>query len=195
MLQKTIWCSKAVWDTTYSELPANRSQLLNPSVKCITTEDTIKLLSLFPNSNFSKQVSHICTLHTPSHPSILDRCIHVQVSTTIVQVTSAHLKVPTTFLIKCLCAQAISILQPDVSIIIIYILGCLQIISSYPLPRYRFQNISECILVQSQLLVLQCPSLCTLHPYTGIHNQSPVVKILYTSIIHIIKSQLGEQYS
>ena len=97
MLQKTIWCSKAVWDTTYSELPANRSQLLNPSVKCITTEDTIKLLSLFPNSNFSKQVSHICTLHTPSHPSILDRCIHVQVSTTIVQVTSAHLKVPTTF--------------------------------------------------------------------------------------------------
>ena len=97
MLQKTIWCSKAVWDTTYSELPANRSQLLNPSVKCITTEDTIKLLSLFPNSNFSKQVSHICTLHTPSHPSILDRCIHVQVSTTIVQVISAHLKVPTTF--------------------------------------------------------------------------------------------------
>ena len=90
--------------TTYSELLDNRSLLwllLNRSVKCITTgmltEDTIKLLSLFHNSNFSKQVSHICTLHTPSHPSILDRCVHVQVSTTIVQVTSAHLQVSTTF--------------------------------------------------------------------------------------------------
>ena len=47
--------------TTYSELLDNRSLLwllLNRSVKCITmltTVDTIKLMSLFPNSNISKQ--------------------------------------------------------------------------------------------------------------------------------------------
>ena len=130
-------------------------------------------------------------MHSPSHPSILGRCIHVQVSTTIVQVTSAHLQVPTTFLMY-LHEVSVSTgnLQPDVSIIIIYILGCLQIISSYPLPRYRFQNISECELVQSLFLVVQHPYLGTIHPYTGIHKQSPVAKILYTSIIHIIKSQL-----
>ena len=144
-------------------------------------------------------------MHTPSHPAIVGSCIHVHctgtlyivpVSTTIVQVTSAHLQVPITFLMNLHhCVVTTGSLQPDVSIIIIYILGCLQIISSYPLPRYRFQNISKCILVQSQLLVLQCPSLCTLYPYTGTHNQSPVVKILYTSILHIIKSQQREQYS
>ena len=45
-------------------------------------------------------------MHSPSHPSILGRCIHVQVSTSIVQVTLAHLRV--CIYIKCLCPQAIS---------------------------------------------------------------------------------------
>ena len=82
-------------------------------------------------------------------------------------------------------------LELDLFDSVIYILRCLQIISSYQLPRYRFQNISECILVQSQFLVVQCPFRGTLHPCKGIHKQCPVVKILYTSIIiHIIKSQL-----
>ena len=45
-------------------------------------------------------------MHSPSHPSILGRCIHVQVSTSIVQVTLAHLRV--CIYIKCLYPQAIS---------------------------------------------------------------------------------------
>ena len=46
--------------SSYSEHTVNRSLLrlfLNPSVKCITmltTEDTTKLLSIFPNSDISK---------------------------------------------------------------------------------------------------------------------------------------------
>ena len=88
--------------SSYSEHTVNRSLLrlfLNPSVKCITmltTEDTIKLMSIYsPIPIFQNNFPH---MHSPSHPSILGRCIHVQVSTTIVQVTLAHLQVPLIFL-------------------------------------------------------------------------------------------------
>ena len=149
----------------------------------------------------------------------------VQVSKTIIQVTSAYLQVKCVqcipnfsgflytrstviyievllyvcnlFIFWCIYSStSVHRSSWDVYIIIISIHRCLQIILKLPITqlpevlRYKFQNILECILVQSQFLVVQHPFLGTLHPYTGIHKQSPVVKILYTSIIHIIKSQL-----
>ena len=136
----------------------HRSLLLNPSVKFIailTTEVWILwTLILLPISILQKKFPYI---HSPSYSSILSCCIHVQVQTTIVKITLAHIQVPITFLNVFTLSVSVLKPSPDVYIIIICILRCLHIISCYPLPIYRFQNISECILVQTQTL------LCNAH--------------------------------
>ena len=92
--------------------------------------------------------------------------------------------------IKCQCPQAIS--RCVYSIIIICILRCLHIFSSYPLPRYIFQNISECILLQTKFLVVQCPfwqSTSIGRQPEAIYSCEDIVIYIY-AMIEAIKSQL-----
>ena len=173
----------------------------------LTTEDIIKFLSLFPyldiwayspipifQNNFPTYTQAI----TPFNSRSLHQCT-VQVSKTIIQVTSAYVQVKCVqcipnfsgflytrstviyievllyvcnlFIFWCIYSS-ISVHRSswDVYIIIISIHRCLQIILKLPITqlpevlRYKFQNISECILVQSQFLVVQHPFLGTLHP-------------------------------
>ena len=95
--------------TTVSLRPVHRSLLRllpNPSVKFIDILWTLIILPIsILHNNFP-------CMHSPSYSSILSRCIHVQVSTTIFKITLAHIQVPITFFlhvhIKCQCPEAIS---------------------------------------------------------------------------------------
>ena len=128
-------------------------------------------------------------MHSPSHPSILGCCIHVEVSTTIVKITLAVLQVPITFLVYLRQCIGVHRPSPGKSIIIIYILSFLPIFPTYPLSRYRFPE-----HVRMYTHTKQIPCCARAHfQALYIHIQvkhSPVVKILYTSMIDAIKSQL-----
>ena len=101
--------------------------------------------------------SHVCTAHCTLQfcGCMLHPCTSLK---TIVKNTLANLQVPIIFLIYLHQVSVSTGVRPSPDVYnIIYMLRCLQINSSYPLPRYRLQNISECILVQSQFFVVQCP--------------------------------------
>ena len=98
LVSKLIQASKSTFSfsdhTTESLLTVHRSLLrllLKPSVKFIAILWTLILLPI------SILYNNFPCMHSPSYSSILSRCIHVQVSTTIVKITLAHIQVPKTF--------------------------------------------------------------------------------------------------